>query len=112
MKLRYFPNFFAVLRYLSNFLAVMRCLAIPNVPLLYELYDSRLVISSKFQSPALQGYSLNIFGRFSCKYLMAYKGNLTNRGLNLLVKIFIFIFQVSVAHSHFDFWLNSINRCY
>ena len=47
-------------------------------------------MSSKSQSPGLQGYSLNIFGsqeliklpksgRFSCKYPMAYKGNLRNK---------------------------------
>ena len=36
MKLRYFPDFFAVLRYLPIFIAVMRCLATPNVPLLEE----------------------------------------------------------------------------
>ena len=56
--------------------------------ILYELYDSRLV-SSKSRSPGLHGYSSNIFGRFICKYPMAYKGNLTNRGLNLSVEIFI-----------------------
>ena len=33
MKLRYFPDFFAVLRYLPILFAVMRCLATPNVPL-------------------------------------------------------------------------------
>ena len=46
-------------------------------------------MSSKLQSPGLQGYSLNIFGRFSCTYPMAYKGNLTNSRLNLSVEIFI-----------------------
>ena len=37
MRLRYFPDLFAVLRYLPNFLAVMRCLATPNVPLITEV---------------------------------------------------------------------------
>ena len=46
-------------------------------------------MSSKSQSPGLQGYSLNVFGRFSCKYPMAHKGNSTNRGMKFSVKIFI-----------------------
>ena len=33
MRLRYFPDFFAVLRYLPIFFAVMRFLTTPNVPL-------------------------------------------------------------------------------
>ena len=32
MKLRYFPDFFAVLRYMPNSFAVMRCSATPNAP--------------------------------------------------------------------------------
>ena len=55
-------------------------------------------MSSKSQSAGLQGCSLNVFdresklpksGRFSCVYPMAYKGNLTNRRLNLSVQTFI-----------------------
>ena len=65
-------------------------------------------MSSKSQSPGLQGHSFtrSKFGRFSCKYPMAYKGNLTNRGLNLSVEIFICRRFRLLHNSFFEFhWL-------